>query len=581
LIEVVMPWNVISLTQVTGGKRPLSSVAAGGVKGQQPCLSLTTALPLSVWQDHLMPWLSVGETARLRGVCRALRGVVAEYPVNVHGAIWLSQPEKALTCFPAAEGLGLYLNRALPPEEETILVESLRRGGKRLRRIRGLGEGADQVIAAAVLAGAMPRLVDLTLTTARPACRRLLSEGRLARIEELEVTVTDLSDKEQLTSLGHLRRLPSLRALTLSEVAMALGGEGEREWERIPPFLPPSLTALTLGFKRDDAAAASLLRGLPSMLQASGARLEAITVEVFYPLCAAAAGALAAALRTCSPTLRVVELPTEPECDVGLTPAFEALASGLAGCCGTLERLCLPWSVFHALLALGPHFPRLTHLHVSGRHALDLTSSVWAHVAGGCLPALTSLDLRACAPVTGRLEGAEGGGEGGSPFVRAFGALAGTLTHLTMSNAVLNDDVPPRSAGHELGAAIGRLRHIRYLSLGVSADGRTYHALARGMASLPSPPCPALFRVSLQSIGSNVDWLTDEPSLIVPSVRDLRSVGMGPRNRRCCCCVAWRGWGTGTGTRPMILNQMFGVTVHGVLACVEHMSSLGGIHLVT
>jgi hypothetical protein len=57
----VMRAELLCSCQVAGGKRARD-------EGEPPRLSLATALPLSVWQDHLTPRLSRVEAARLR-VC--------------------------------------------------------------------------------------------------------------------------------------------------------------------------------------------------------------------------------------------------------------------------------------------------------------------------------------------------------------------------------------------------------------------------------------------------------------------------------------------------------------------------------
>jgi hypothetical protein len=59
--------------QGAGSKRPHTSVAVDG--GQDPTrLGLSTALPLSVWQEHLTTWLPLREVVRLRTVCKASFG---------------------------------------------------------------------------------------------------------------------------------------------------------------------------------------------------------------------------------------------------------------------------------------------------------------------------------------------------------------------------------------------------------------------------------------------------------------------------------------------------------------------------
>jgi hypothetical protein len=77
-----------------------------------------------------------------------------------------------------------------------------------------------------------------------------------------------------------------------------------------------------------------------------------------------------------------------------------------------------------------------------------------------------------------------------------------------------------RYGWYELGAAIGKLRRLRYLELHRVLDCRAHHAVGRGVAA--SGGCPELVEVCLATdIATNIGWLTHQPSLIVPSVRDL------------------------------------------------------------
>jgi hypothetical protein len=91
--------------QGAGDKRGHSVLVAEHVKQPQH-LSLATAMPLHVWQDHLMPLCRRLEAVRLRRVCKALRRVVNEWPMKL-GRVFESQLKDALICFPAAEGLEL------------------------------------------------------------------------------------------------------------------------------------------------------------------------------------------------------------------------------------------------------------------------------------------------------------------------------------------------------------------------------------------------------------------------------------------------------------------------------------------
>jgi hypothetical protein len=271
-----------------------------------------------------------------------------------------------------------------------------------------------------------------------------------------------------------------------------------------PPFIPPSLKTLAITQVR---ILESLFRELPSMLQASGARLERIRTESIFEV------SLAPVLRTCSSTLKAVQL-----CDFsgrGSTETISELVGGLMSCCATLEVLICPWSVFSALPATCPAFPRLTTLRLEGANEnVEWVSPAWDIMANGRLPALATLHIKG---VTGRSWGTgENGGEGKRRLGRAFEAVGGTLRRLTLVGSWGGD--LPAGACYELGAAIGKLRRLMYLSVSLS-DGQYYHAVGRGVAA--SGGCPELFEIHLKELKSNTHCLAYEPSLIVPSVRDL------------------------------------------------------------
>jgi hypothetical protein len=106
-----MEAELLCSLQVAGGKRARDA-------GEPRRLSLVTALPLSVWQDHLVPMLSSKEANLLRGVCKALRGVMDECPVEL-GDVRAEKLKAALTCFPAAQSLARRLPWPLRAAEES------------------------------------------------------------------------------------------------------------------------------------------------------------------------------------------------------------------------------------------------------------------------------------------------------------------------------------------------------------------------------------------------------------------------------------------------------------------------------
>jgi hypothetical protein len=156
-------------------------------------------------------------------------------------------------------------------------------------------------------------------------------------------------------------------------------------------------------------------------------------------------------------------------------------------------------------------------------------------VANGRLPALARLSL-------GCEKGLVGGeGEGVGRLARAFEALAGTLKSLSVTMYGTGDS--PAGACYELGAAIGKLRRLKYMTLKVSPDGRNYAAVARGLAA--SGGCPELFALQLWGIQCNIDWLIAKPSLLaLPSVRSLYIDRFGNKDEALllCCGLVQAGF---------------------------------------
>jgi hypothetical protein len=338
--------------------------------GKPPGLSLATSLPLSVWQDHLVPVLRRSEAARLRGVCKALRGVVGECPVEL-GRVMLYELEAALTCFPAAQSLLMVEDTSSVLSRSTYSagmwreVWLLRKYGGSLKRVKTLWQGADELLLSAVQAGALPKLASFNLTLSDLRHRQLLSDGRLEQLLEIRVWASDVRRRDaeephlypmgvrgepgRLAALEHLRRLPQLQRLAL------LGNRHPGD-VAFPPVIPPSLKALTL------SGLESLVRDLPSMLQTSGATLEEIELQDLNNLSAEGCAAIARALRTCSPTLRDVRIFTG---SLGYLFHSHEVIPGLMSCCEGLERLRVPWGVFRRLPPTCPTSPstrRMGHL---------------------------------------------------------------------------------------------------------------------------------------------------------------------------------------------------------------------------
>jgi hypothetical protein len=456
-----------------------------------------------VWHEHLSPLLSVKEAAGLRGVCKALKVLVMGWPMHLE-TLEEGELEEALTCFPATERFTMYYDEPLDPAEESRIMETLRGHGGTLKHVMLEADGK-QLHSSAVRAGALPNLASIFLNLKDPDSRHILSEGVLRLLEEAEVY---FFDPEHVAAVEPLRHLPHLRRLLLScpDTVAAF-----------PPCIPPSLKALTMG-RSPGPTVGALLRDLLPMLQASGASLEELELHITWgDLGAKGAPSLAQVLRACSSTLKTLKLTDTGGASFG-TACTRDLMPGLMSCCATLEVLHCPWAVFCALPATCPTFPRLTELSIQGGAGdknVDLASPAWDIVAAGRLPALATLTIADETQLS--LTQGQGGGAGGGRRARAWAAVAGTLKRLSIRCRPTG--YLSAGACFEVGAAVGRLRRLRYLELDFIRDGRDYHALGQGLAA--SGGCPELVEIYLMALARNVEWLTYEPSLIVPSVREL------------------------------------------------------------
>jgi hypothetical protein len=475
-----------------------------------------------VWQEHLSPLLSITEAAGLRVVCKALKVLVRQWPVPIRD-LDVEDLEAALRCFPATKELLIISEKPLAPAEECRLVEVLRGHAETLKLVRAGGESAEQLRLSAVRAGALPRLINFQFPfhIYLPRYRSILSEGMLRGLEEAFVWIK-ADDKEQVAALEHLCHLVHLQRLVLTSLNDLRAA--------LPPFIPPSLKSLTLNVRRP----AGLLRELSGVLQTSGASLETITASMYGgPSIFDDGGAgLGQVLCACSSTLKSVTLTGPPG---------RAVVPGLVSCCERLETLRCPWGVFSALPATCPLFPRLRMLHIEGYEVVDLASPGWDVMANGRVPALAILSIKSSSKLLG------GQGEGRRRMARAFEAVAGTLRQLHLD--AFPDHGPDRGwspgACYEVGAAIGKLRCLRYLDLKLFSDGREYAAVGRGLAA--SGGCPALSRVVVDKVARNVEWLSFAPSLIVPSVEYVSIRGRGTEEEvlLLCCGLVQAGYKRG------------------------------------
>jgi hypothetical protein len=452
-----------------------------------------------------------------------------------------------LQCFPKIESLAFELHDPLPPGEGERVVDLFRARGGTLKVLRGEGAYADALILFAVGTGALPKLSYFRLQLQSPVHRRSLLHGRLGALEEVDIYAEAWGDPEQNAALERLRHLPHLRSIrlhcrTFPEAALPL-----------PAFIPPSLKSLEIDVP-DVHDRERLLADLPAILQvpsrrmdtdihpmltdpyvlqqASGARLERLRVTPMDALFVSGGAALARVLTIAAPTLKEVFLETGCPSE----RATLEIASGLARWSESLERASVVWSVFSRLPPDCARFTRLTELSLGGGHVTRGASRVCEIMASGRLPALARLTMPCplSTPMTGP-------GEGG--LVRAFGGIAGTLTHLTIAGD--GTVTFPEAACYELGAAIAQLRCLRHLCFSrVFVDGHAYHAVGRALAA--SGGCPSLSELRVLNSGlKNAQQLTHSPSIIVPSVRNLEMDVRCTDDELlmlCCALVVHRGY---------------------------------------
>jgi hypothetical protein len=525
-----------------------------------PRLNLVTALPPCVWRGYVAPVLSGGEAAGLRAVCKALKALVREWPVPLRDVAH-EDLQAALTCFPSTESLRIVGKDLLEKADGARMVGVLKMHGGTLKRVTAEGVGARQLLISGVYYGFLPNLTFIRLNLGDPINRHFLSEGMLGSVEEVEVWLLS-EEGEQLKALEHLRRLPLLRRLSLSCA--------KRVTAALPPFIPPSLKSLVLALTEATTLEA-LLRELPSMLQASGARLEEIDIrELKKELSFEGGDLLAQVLEECAATLKTLKLGSlHGRLDFN---GVQDLMRGLMSCCSTLEVLHCPWGVLYALPITCPSFPRLTKLLLQGGPSTYIGSSlrVWDIMITGRLPALAELSV---AGVQWDGLGEDWAAEGGRRLARAFQAVAGTLRRLTLTGPALRGE----RACHDLGAAIGKLRRLRSLHLGLPRDGKTCHRIARGLAA--SGSCPELLELGLAELRSDVDLLTYEPSLIAPSVRDLRLGDVqctGDEALLMCCGLAKLGSNL-RFDEGRLLGPQSSADGGAVRACMRAVLQIGGV----
>jgi hypothetical protein len=449
-----------------------------------------------VWGDHLLPLLTSREAARLGSTCKALRGMVREHHRGDLGRVKAVTLQAALTTFPRARTLELYGS----DESGGALVQWLREGrrGRYLERMttNDSDDPVTAVVHEALRQGALPLLKRVDVTLEFPAERALLTEGHVAAMHELHLTIDCVEDRldvyPQLAALGLVRQLP---ALTRLELEVQGYGDDPVQW---PPFIPPPLKSLCIEiWSVAIPSTESLMRALPGMLEAGEARLERLEVYLpeDFPEFGDGLVHLAQALRCCSPTLNNLLIGTcvpeaahdpdraqdRPEPTEWLRVQWADLLAGVSSC-RELHELVLSHNTVEPLFPPGTAFGRLTHLEISDRereHPPDAgVMGLWELMASGGLPALAKLRVE----FEGRWGGVE---EVRSRVAPALEAMAGTLIQLCLEKADFSvkwrsDEV---DVGYELGVAVGKLRRLKDLQFDLFKDGRVYHAFAQGLAA--------------------------------------------------------------------------------------------------
>jgi hypothetical protein len=509
----------------------------------QPQPLLTTALPIAIWEDHLLPLLTCKDAARLGCTFKALRELVREH-YNDLGEIGLKKLQAALTTFPRARSVEPYDWGEHEAARVSQLVEWLREGGHgrgitsmltRYTFWRPECDDVNIIVHAALRGGALPSLKSAPVSLMYESHRASLTEGLLRDMEEMRLKILFYANelmavlglvrqltaptKPQLAALGLVRQLPALTNLEL----MVCRGRNTHDDLAWLPFIPSSLKALRL-LGNDLLITRTLLPALPGMLRASGAGLERLELELSMyflldhrgdgPAC------LIQTLRCCSPTLKAFRLgpddadapdedPDAPDGDEGVSVRWAAVLAGVSAC-RELEVLVLPLIDVEALFPPGTAFGRLTHLEIGDCDQSDTPDAgvmgLWELMASGGLPALAKLNVR--------LHGWWEAEEVKTRVAPAFEAVAGTLMDLILQMKPRGSD--KKETSYELGVAIGKLRRLKDLTLNLSTDGRDYHAAAQGMVdSGGDRPLPLLWRVRVPTDVEDVDLLV---SLLLPSV---------------------------------------------------------------
>jgi hypothetical protein len=520
-----------------------------------------------VWEDHLLPLLANMNAARLGSSCKALRDLVREHfkylsPIKV----WKLE-RGALTTFPRARAVEVQVDVDIAGGEEAM-VQWLCEGG-RGRYLEGLMEKDlctrdpdlpydprlqgvfSQAVHGALQQGALPSLKKCDVFLIHPRQRASLEQGFTRAMQELRLNIDfhgEAVDVEhQLAALSLVRQLPALAKL---ELCVKAAGDDVNPllW---PPFISRSLKALRLDLEGfwGLRASESLMRALPGTLGASGATLDRLQVLLPSRFDHLGDGLihLAKALRCCSPTLKDFRLSTTSEdalCDLDtslhntvndagrLYDHWTELLAGVSAC-RELQVLVLRAVMVESVFPSSTAFDRLTHLEINESERERPPEAgrlgLLELMASGRLPALAKLSVE----VGWWRWGAE---EVRTRVAPAFEAVAGTLTHLFLITADTDGLVWNEDAAYELGVALGRLRRLQDLALGLFEEGPLYRAVAQGLAvSGGDRPLPLLWRMTVAS------YCVGDPELVVclllPSVRVFITKYANPQSAVLTACA--------------------------------------------
>jgi hypothetical protein len=257
-------------------------------------LYLATAFPRPVWLDHLLPLFTLQDAVTLRATCRALPPIVANMRPDL-GERPVRQLKAMLTCFPKAESVNLRDNDPMTPTEQDTLLAWLEERGNSLTSIGGTWPLNGPVIRRAWRAGVFKTVRSVSLNLEEEGDRGLIIDGAISGVEMIFINFGNAAPEVARPVLGYLH-FPDLRKITCHMDAGDIA---------LPPFIPPSLTALTLSTYCMEPRL--LLGCLPPMIKSSGAGLRDLQLflEAMSDVTARGVRSL---LEACAPTLIKVGL---------------------------------------------------------------------------------------------------------------------------------------------------------------------------------------------------------------------------------------------------------------------------------